>query len=337
MARFFRFFLTTGLMWSSLGLHLVICACYLRRWDKAAAITVFPFWAWALAGLFMAGTAWIIARNRLAAVLTGVWLVTLVAGSDETRPLLRFAKEKPLPGKPTPTESGAMPLRIITLNCRAGIRNAWNPKVLDELIPWNPDVVFLQEAPFDADLKKAAVRIFPGTPGYCEPGRDCSILSRAKILDPLQGHQPTSLLGAVELRPGKLIELACVHLSGAETSIRLWSRDTWRSHYYNRQTRRAELSLFMSAQQLFSGNHPVIVAGDFNAPAGDGVFDLLKSKGFTDAFAAVGSGWPCTYPNAAPVLRIDHVWMRGLTPLRATTVRTELSDHRMVVCDFLLP
>ncbi len=334
MARFFRFLLTTGLIWSSLGLHLVICACYLRRWDKAAAITVFPFWIWALAGLFIAGLAWITTRKKLAALLTGLWLVTLVGGSDETRPLLRFAKEKPLPGKPAPDAAGIVPLRVITLNCRQG---AWNPQVLDELVAWNPDVVFLQETPFPADLQKAVVRVFPGIPGYFEPGENCAILARTKILNVLRGYQPYSMLGVVELRPGKRVELACVHLQGAETTMRLWSRDAWRSHYYNRQSRRTELSLLMGVQQLFSGDYPVIVGGDFNAPAGDGLFDLLKLKGFTDAFAVAGCGWPCTYPNAAPVLRIDHIWTRGLTPLRAITVHTQRSDHRMIVCDFLLP
>jgi vancomycin resistance protein VanJ len=334
MARFFRFLFTTGLVWSSLGLHLLVCACYLRRWDKAAAITVYPFWAWALGGLTLSAVAALTTRRRLPFVLLAVWAVTLVAGSDETRPLLRLTKEKPQPGRPAAAASGAVPLRIITLNCRAGI---WNAQVLESLLPWQPDVVFLQEAPVPEDLQKFARRLFPNTPGYVEGGYNCAILSRTPILMPLHGHQPFSMLGATEPRPGKRIELACVHLQGAETSMKLWSRDAWRMHYYNRQSRRTELDVLLSVQQLFSGNYPIIFGGDFNAPAGDGVFDALQRRGFTDAFAAAGSGWANTYPNAAPVLRIDHLWMQGLTPVRATTVKTERSDHRMVVCDFLLP
>jgi endonuclease/exonuclease/phosphatase (EEP) superfamily protein YafD len=334
MARFFRFLFTTGLVWSSLGLHLVVCACYLRRWDKAAAITVYPFWAWTLTGIVLSAVAWIITRRRLPAVLTAVWTVTMFAGADEVRPLLRFGKEKPLPGRPAPMASGTVPLRIITLNCRAGM---WNPQVLEELVPWAPDVVFLQEAPTRAELQKFTARLFPSPPGDFQGGNNCAILSRTQIFAPVSGYQPFSILGFIEPRPGKRIELACAHLAGAETSMRLWSRDAWRMHYYNRQRRMSELDAFLSVQQLFSGNYPIIVGGDFNAPAGDAVFGLLQRRGFTDAFAEAGSGWPDTYPNAAPVLRIDHLWMKDLTPVRATTVKTQRSDHRMIVCDFLLP
>jgi hypothetical protein len=65
MAGVIRFLFTTGLTWAALGLHLAVCACYLRRWDKLAAVTVFPFWAWCGLGLLMAGTGWLIARRRL--------------------------------------------------------------------------------------------------------------------------------------------------------------------------------------------------------------------------------------------------------------------------------
>ena len=86
-----------------------------------------------------------------------------------------------------------------------------------------------------------------------------------------------------------------------------------------------------------SRQHPAIVGGDFNAPAGDAVFDLLKDAGFRDAFAEAGSGWPDTYPNAAPMLRIDHLWVNSpVRPVRAAAVKTVYSDHRMVVCDFFL-
>jgi endonuclease/exonuclease/phosphatase (EEP) superfamily protein YafD len=334
MGRIIRFILTTGCTWGSLGLHVLVCACFLRRWDKAAALTVYPFWVWCGAGLIMAALAWGIARQRLAGVVALVWLGTMLIFSDETRPLLRMAAEKPQPGRPAAVEGGAVPLRIITLNCRHGM---WRPHVLDQLIPWQPDVVFLQEAPFPADLQKAAARLWPGQPGYFEGVSNCAILSRAKITGALHGHQPYSMLGTVELRPGKVVELACIHLAGAETGMKLWQRDTWRSHYYNRQSRRIALAAVLGAQQVFIGDHPVIVGGDFNAPAGDGVFDALERRGFIDAAKAAGIGWPCTYPNAAPVLRIDQLWMRGLQPVRARTVESEHTDHRMVICDFLIP
>src|SRR6187431_2374208 len=129
MARVFRFLLTTGFTWGALGLHLLVCACYLRRWDKVAAITVFPFWAWGLAGAAMAGIAWLIRRRRTAGAICLLWAGTIIVGSDETKPLLRMNAEKPLPGAAAPVD-GTRPLRIATINCREGM---WRPGALTDV------------------------------------------------------------------------------------------------------------------------------------------------------------------------------------------------------------
>ena len=43
MKRFWHHILHTLLPMGALGLHVVIFLCYARRWDKLAALTVFPF------------------------------------------------------------------------------------------------------------------------------------------------------------------------------------------------------------------------------------------------------------------------------------------------------
>ena len=334
MASVFRTLFTTGFTWGALGLHFLVCACYLRRWDKVAAITVFPFWSWALAGAGMAGVAWLIGRKRLPGAVFLLWVGTVLLGSDETRPLLRLTAEKPQPGVPAQV-NGTRPLRIVTLNCRVGRAH---PEALKDVEPWQPDIVFLQESPFPNELEKLTDRLFGVKQGEWVGGPECSILARGRIHEPVTGWQPTSVLGTVEFAPGKFIEVACVHLKGAETTVKLWKKEAWLSHYYNRQSRRAELSRLLGVRQFLSRQHPAIIGGDFNAPAGDAVFDLLRDAGFRDAFAEAGSGWPDTYPNTAPMLRIDHLWVNaGITPVRAAAVTTVYSDHRMVVCDFLLP
>jgi vancomycin resistance protein VanJ len=334
MASALRFLLTTGLTWAALGMHLVVSACYMRRWDQVAAITVFPFWIWALAGVGMAGLAWIISRRRMAAVICLLWLATLFIGSDETRPLLRWHAEKPLPG-PAALVDGTRPLRIVTLNCRAGM---WNPQALQDLVPWDPDIVFLQEAPAPLELQRAAARLYGNPTGHWEGGYHCGLLARGRISNTLTGWQPASILATVEWTPGKFVEVGGVHLQGAETTVKLWNPSALRSHRLNRQSRRFELARVLSVQRFISRQHPAIIGGDFNAPAGDAIFDLLKEAGFRDSFAEAGSGWPDTYPNATPVLRIDHLWVNSrIKPVRAIAVETKHSDHRMIVCDFLVP
>jgi len=81
---------------------------------------------------------------------------------------------------------------------------------------------------------------------------------------------------------------------------------------------------------------PIILGGDFNAPAGDAVLRLLRPR-LHDAFREGGRGWGNTVLNDLPVLRFDQTWLSG--DLRATRVharKTQRSDHRMVVCDILL-
>ncbi len=334
MAGLFRFLLTTGFTWGALGLHLLVCACYLRRWDKVAAITVFPFWAWGIAGVGMAGLAWLVGRKRLAGAVCLLWAGTIIFGSDETRPLLRLNAEEPLPGAPPPV-NGTPTLRIVSLNCRVGPAN---PNVFKDIESWQPDIVFLQESPYPQELEKFKTRLFGKAESEWVGGPECSIVARGRIHNPITGWQPASVLGTVEFSPGKFIEVACVHLKGAETTVKLWRKEAWLSHYYNRQSRRVELSRLLGVQGFMSRQHPAIIGGDFNAPAGDAVFDLLRDSGFRDAIAEAASGWPDTYPNAAPMLRIDHLWVNPLiTPVRAAAVKTLYSDHRMVVCDFLQP
>jgi vancomycin resistance protein VanJ len=333
MPRVLRTFLTTGLTWTALGLHLVVCACYLRRWDKVAAITVYPFWVWGLSGAILAGVAWLTGRKRLASAVFWVWIGTVLVGSDETQPMLRLTADKPQPGPPEEAFQ-KQPLRILTLNCHAG---AWHPESLKDVEPWQADIIFLQEAPVPMELQQFAARLYGDPKGHWDGGWHCGIITRGRILATLTGYQPTTIISTIEVN-GKRLDVACVHLTGAETSMKLWSPESFRLHYWNRQSRRTALNNLLHAQGFFSNGNPAIIGGDFNAPAGDAVFDLLTARGFRDAFAEAGSGWPDTYPNYAPVLRIDHLWVSPqVKPVRAAAVTTQYSDHRMIVCDFLIP
>ena len=80
----------------------------------------------------------------------------------------------------------------------------------------------------------------------------------------------------------------------------------------------------------------VIIAGDFNAPAGDRVYAMLKGE-FTDTYSEAGSGWGNTYHRAFPLLRLDHIFVsRVFHPVRSRVVRVEGSDHRMVISDLVM-
>lgn len=332
--RFLRLLTSFALPLGALGLHGFIVLCYARRWDKAAAVTVYPFWAWGLLGLGMALTAWLFTRRRFPLAVAALWLGTVVFYADETRPLLRSSARRPQPGPAAPFE-GKPVLRVLSFNCRVG---PFDPKVLEEVVPWEPDIVLFQESAGVATLRKLAQRLY----GVQDPARhvaggwECGIVTRGKVVRQLPGSGIHRALATIEFPGGVLVDVASVHLRGAETDMRLYRRETFVKHAANRIGRRDDLRRLLRVRALLSGQRPVIIGGDFNAPAGDAIFRLLEDAGFTDAFAAAGAGWPNTFPNQAPVLRIDHQWVNArLVPVRGGTAKSERSDHRMVVCDYL--
>lgn len=335
MRRLWYFFLQSLLPLGALLLHVVVFACYARRWDKVAALTVFPFWAWGLLGMGMAGFAWLLTRQRLALAVAALWLVTVLAFSDETRPLLRWWRVQPQQGMAGPAADGAKIRRVITFNCKAGL---FNPAAPREVIPWQPDVVLFQETAQLEVLRQVAQELYGGNPAEHVVGsRECGIITRGRILGFVLGNLPNSLSATIQFDDGTVIEAASVHLCGAETDVRLYKREALYKHAVNRVARRAELQQLLTVQTLMNGERPSLIGGDFNAPAGDSIFRLLGSAGFTDAMAAVGSGWLNTFPNAAPLLRIDHQWTNArLVPVAGRTVKSVHSDHRMVVCDYLV-
>ncbi len=335
MRRLWYHILHTLLPLGALVLHVVIFVSYARRWDKLAALTVFPFWAWGLLGMGLAGFAWLLTRQRFALAVTLLWLGTVLIFSDETRPLLRSWHARPELGPPPAAPDGSRVRRIITLNCKAGF---FNPQAAREVVPWAPDVVLLQESTDPSVLQQVARELYGGNPADHAVGTwECGIITRGRILRSVTGNLPSSLSATIQFDDGTLLEAASVHLRGAETDVRLYKREALFKHAINRVTRRADLQKLVTLQTLMNGERAALIGGDFNAPAGDAIFRLLKSAGFTDGMAAVGSGWPDTFPNAAPMLRIDHLWNNArLVPVRGRVVRTLHSDHRMVICDYVL-
>ncbi|MDB6135989.1 MAG: Endonuclease/exonuclease/phosphatase [Verrucomicrobiales bacterium] len=340
MRRLFHLTVTTLLPAGALLLHGIIFISYARRWDKVAALTVFPFWAWALLGMLMAGSAWLFTRRRLALGVAALWLVTMLVYSDETVPLLRPSSRMPQPGPAAPAPDGKPVLRIATLNCKAG---HFNPRSPYEVIPWSPDIVLLQESANSGVLQDVARQLYGGDPaGHYAGGWECGLITRGRTTKMVTGNFQHSLLATVHFGKDaqgvdRIVEVACVHLQGAETDLRLYSRETLSKHALNRLRRRAELQEVLTIQTLISGRRPAVVGGDFNAPQGDAIFRLLSAAGFRDAFAEAGAGWPNTFPNYAPMLRIDQQWSNArLIPVRGRTVRSQHSDHRMVICDYVL-
>lgn len=86
---------------------------------------------------------------------------------------------------------------------------------------------------------------------------------------------------------------------------------------------------------------PLIMAGDFNATADHAPMGRLLASGLRDAFDEAGRGVGATWPSwrgpMIPVMRLDHVLVRGsITVLSAEVQDNRGSDHRRVSVEVAL-
>lgn len=321
---------------ASIALHIVTVVAYARQPDLLAAFTVVPLWVWTGFGLAASVTAFLAFRAPLSLIVTAVWALTVLLGSDEARVIAHLGKSPPLPGPPAP-HRGTVPLRVVTLNC--AVFRFGDPA--PDIAAWQPDIVFLQETDL-ARVQYIARHLFGASAHYRAYALN-GIASRFPITREIRNPHPDFRFinhnTTIRLPDGRSVELVNVHLSSAATDLSLWSPDCWKTHRRSRHQRRLETSIALGILKNttdFPGVQPVIMAGDFNAPATDPI-RRQWSGDFEDCFEAAGSGWGNTFQRRIPVLRLDRILVsRHFTPIRCRAVTTRKSDHRFVVSDIIL-
>jgi len=83
--------------------------------------------------------------------------------------------------------------------------------------------------------------------------------------------------------------------------------------------------------------YPVVICGDFNDTPVSYSYATI-SEGLKDAFRVSGSGIGSTYVGAFPSFRIDYIFYSPeLKSHNYTTHPEEISDHRAISCDLILP
>ena len=135
--------------------------------------------------------------------------------------------------------------------------------------------------------------------------------------------------GPLDLGDAGLARSFVVRSKGA--SIRLVVADVSSNPFVRRKAPLAAL-----ARHATETAGPLVVLGDFNTPAESVWFDPLRRE-FANAFELAGRGWAPTWPVPLPVLQVDHVWLRGLTPARTRHGWVRGFDHRPVIVDLSPP
>ena len=328
--------LAAALVLASLAVHFGTVVLFSRQPDRFAAFTVIPVWIWGSFGLLLSCGAFLLFRARLSLFMTATWILTVLLVADETRGLARLGSA-PLVAGPPARFDGREVVRVATLN-RAGS----NENFSELIIRHQPDIIFIQEIAHPYRLRQLNETLFQGKGDYrYDKHTRCGLVVRGVI----EHHIPNppalpyrNQQVRAKLPNGRRVELVNVHLQAASTDLSLWKRECWRSHCHNRQERRSEIAFTLQKLEKTNINPKlpaVIIAGDFNAPAGDRVFRLLEDA-FSDTFSDAGAGWGNTYHSSFPLLRLDYIFASpAFYTARSRAVRVEESDHRMVVSDLV--
>jgi endonuclease/exonuclease/phosphatase (EEP) superfamily protein YafD len=260
-------------------------------------------------------------RRELSVGLLVLWLAFLATFADSPASLLRGFLA-------APQEEGSF--RVVTLNCASHVEAAFEAAAQDA------DVILLQESPSRARLSAMSQQVF-GPGNHLCWDFDASILSWGEVAPvAVPAEFKANFVHARVQLEGDTIDVICLRLQPSTFRFDLWSPRCWQAFQQNRRQRRAQLAKIADYLQTIPDDRAVVLGGDFNAPPGDAVFRLLRSR-LTDAFTIAGRGWGASFSRELPVLRIDQLWIS--TQLQALGVlvrRTENSDHRMVIADFAL-
>lgn len=316
----------------TLSLILCVCVsiCYALRPDTCAAITVFPVWAWLAPGLLLPAILWRRAPRRW--MIGGVgccWLIYLAVLGDEPRGLVRSIF--PAPDIQAYSANGSSMIRVVTVNCSGEAR------AVEEAAALSPDILLVQESPAEPAFLTLAESRFGRLDGAAHGG-DVAVLAQGSVQ---VRYASRTAFGAfihctVQLDDGRIVDVIGLRLSPPTVRVDLWSPACWRGQMEHRERQRNELAAALKRLNQIPPDRPVIVAGDFNAPAGDAIFALLGPR-LKDAFREAGRGWGNTITNDYPFHRIDQIWTSvHLTPVDCRARPTTHSDHRMVVAELRL-
>lgn len=267
----------SGALWVALSL------CYYLRPDSCAAVTVFPPWAWPPLGLLLAGIGWSVGTKRSVWVLVFLWAAYLLAFTDEVHGLIHARHRQ---SASQASRLGEQTLRVVCLNCAGGRKVA-----AEEVAAYEPDVVLLQELPGPKDVEQLARSLFQEHGSTLCQG-DVAVIARGRVSPASSARRlPLYFLHArVRLTSGIEAEVVNLHLFVPPLRTDIWNTRSWREQTAHRRTQRRQLKAIADSIKAVPRTVPLIVGGDFNAPAGDAIFRLLQPR-LHDTFKKGGVGW----------------------------------------------
>jgi hypothetical protein len=313
-------------------LCVTLAALHVARPAICAAATWLPAWLWLIPGGALLALGWRRDTHRWALACAAGWLVFLFLAADAPESLLR--RPALSDADFDAARSAGRGLRVVSLNCAYVM-----PAAARETVALRPDIVLLQESGTRRAVEDIGRELYGGD-AVVIWDFDTSVLARGSLVE----REAISRMGQgaftralIRLDSGRRVEVVSLRLPPPIVRADLWNGECWTEHRDDRIRRRDLLRAFRARIEGRNAHVPLIACGDFNVPAGDLALRELRPV-LADAFSVAGVGWGHSALNDLPVLRVDQVWVgRGVSPVAVRAHKTQNSDHRMVVCDLLLP
>lgn len=248
--------------------------------------------------------------------------------------------------------------RVTVAAYNVWFRTAGVDHVLDLVREDRPDLLLVSEVTAEhVDALRAVLADTMPHDWFGQAGRfgGVGVLSRHPIdeVRPVPGadgfERPTAVVVVDVPRNGgsQAVQVVPVHLMARCPVCRPFVEGQQREV----ASRRREVAAILAS---LDPDLPAIVGGDYNSTRWTEPYRMLVRAGFADPHRAVGFGLGFTYPGdhgtpsldtagsfplahlplvSFPVLRLDHVLVRGLDALRSDVGDARASDHRPVVVD----
>ncbi len=334
------------MFWVTLSTATALLACYLWLGDRtwwSACIVVWPSFLWCLGLVPMTLFCLNIRRPRFVLILlvaVGLFQMTTV----EWRSLVRRENAE-IRERFNAIRKGAASESIAVRVAIWNVAGHMSKKsdVLATLSEFAPDLCLLQETGSGARsfLPGDLVERWEGF-HWIAVG-DCGVLSRfpircvGNVND--QGARKRQFV-EVELPGGARILAANVHLmmppivrniTIADAPVAYRTGHALRTAQYGPLMRQIENHLAKLETET------AILAGDFNVGADARSLAPIRER-LDDVWLTHGLGWGATVASSFPVARIDHCWVsKDIEPASARVVPTEVSDHRILLVDLIVP
>lgn len=313
-----------GMLVTASLLAIVLIAVYRIQPDILAAFILIPPWVWLIPALLLLTFGRSKKHRRWTTAAVFLWSLFLVLIIDEIPSLLRQVTSS----ASIAADEGQTWLRVVSLNCYFG-------RAASEVKALAPDIVLFQESPDEKTVEQIARDLY-GDEASVLWNWDTSIICRGQLRDPIADRRKHFALATLALPDGTELEVVSTRLDPPIFDVDFWTSAWWLLHRDRRRDHRRQSEELVAALAGRDQSHPVILGGDMNSPANDAGLWPLRERLY-DTFPRAGRGLGNTGPTDSPFWRVDQIWMsRQLDARRVTVQPVPTSDHRMVICDFLI-